>query len=110
MSPGASPTDSGLTPAPENSLPCTPEVREIVSSELPAVAQLIGLGYTYLTPPNALRLRRGRRNQVILADVLLASLARLNQVVPKCAGRYARRTVTMGPQLFRTARGVRLES
>lgn len=58
----------------------TPEFREIVSSQLPALAELVGLGYTYLTPGEALRLRRGRRGQVILTDVLLASLARLNRV------------------------------
>ncbi|MEF2279914.1 type I restriction endonuclease subunit R [Deinococcus sp. YIM 134068] len=58
----------------------TPEFREIVSSQLPALAELVGLGYTFLSPGEALRLRRGRRGQVILTDVLLASLARLNRV------------------------------
>lgn len=58
----------------------TPEFREIVSSQLPALAELVHLGHTYLPPGEALRLRRGRRGQVILTDVLLASLARLNRV------------------------------
>lgn len=58
----------------------TPEFREIISSQLPALAQLIHLGYSYLTPAEALEQRRGRRSQVILTDVLLESLARINRV------------------------------
>lgn len=58
----------------------TPDFRELVSSQLPALAELVNLGYTYLTPAEALRLRRGRRGQVILTEVLLDALARLNQV------------------------------
>lgn len=57
-----------------------PEFRELLSSQLPALAQLINLGYTYLTPAEALGARRGRRAQVILTDVLLQSMARLNRV------------------------------
>ncbi|MFC5849249.1 type I restriction endonuclease subunit R [Deinococcus petrolearius] len=58
----------------------TPEFRELVSSQLPALAQLVQLGYTYLTPQDALDQRRRRRGQVILTEVLLDSLARLNRV------------------------------
>ncbi len=56
------------------------DFREILSSQLPALAQLVNLGYTYLTPADTLTLRQGRRGQVILTDVLLASLSRLNRV------------------------------
>lgn len=56
------------------------DFRELLSSQLPALAELIHLGYTYLTPEEALAHRRGRRGQVILTDVLLESLARLNRV------------------------------
>ncbi|AZI45383.1 type I restriction endonuclease subunit R (plasmid) [Deinococcus psychrotolerans] len=58
----------------------TPDLREIVSSQLPALAQLVNLGYTYLTPAQTVTLRRGRRSQVILTDVLLEALAKLNTV------------------------------
>lgn len=53
---------------------------EIVSSQLPALAELVNLGYTFLTPAEALEKRRGRRGQVILTEVLLEALGRLNRV------------------------------
>ncbi|GGI84645.1 type I restriction endonuclease subunit R [Deinococcus wulumuqiensis] len=56
------------------------DFREIVSSQLPALGLLVNLGYSFLTPAEALDKRRGRRGQVILTDVLLESLARLNRV------------------------------
>ena len=56
------------------------DFREIVSSQLPALAELVNLGYSFLTPEEALQKRRGRRGQVILTDVLLDALGRLNRV------------------------------
>ncbi|GHG01357.1 DEAD/DEAH box helicase [Deinococcus piscis] len=56
------------------------DFREIVSSQLPALAELVNLGYTFLTPAEALEKRRGRRGQVILTEVLLEALGRLNRV------------------------------
>ncbi|WP_019011207.1 type I restriction endonuclease subunit R [Deinococcus aquatilis] len=56
------------------------DFRELLSSQLPALAQLVNLGYTFLTPAETVQKRRGRRGQVILTDVLLEALGRLNQV------------------------------
>lgn len=56
------------------------DFREIVSSQLPALGLLVNLGYSFLTPAEALDKRRGRRGQVILTDVLLESLGQLNRV------------------------------
>lgn len=56
------------------------DFREVLSSQLPALAQLVNLGYTFLTPAETLELRGGRRGQVILTEVLLESLGRLNRV------------------------------
>lgn len=58
----------------------TPDFRELLSSQLPALAQLVNLGYTFLTPAETVQKRRGRRGQVILTAVLLEALERLNQV------------------------------
>ncbi len=56
------------------------DFREVLSSQLPALAELVNLGYTFLTPAEALDKRRGRRGQVILTDVLLEALGGLNRV------------------------------
>ncbi|QLG10685.1 hypothetical protein HLB42_07820 [Deinococcus sp. D7000] len=60
--------------------PPTLDFSETVSSQLPALAQLVNLGYTYLAPAQALALRGGRRGGVLLTEVLRESLARLNRV------------------------------
>ena len=56
------------------------DFRELVSSQLPALAELVNLGYTFLTPAETLEKRRGRRGQAILTDVLLEALGKLNRV------------------------------
>lgn len=65
---------------------------EMVSSQLPALGLLVGLGYGYLTPAEALALRDGRRGQVVLREVLLSALARLNRVS------YRGRTLPFSPE------------
>lgn len=43
---------------------------EDISSLIPAVTLLMNLGYHYLPPDEALRLRGGRRSRVVLEEVL----------------------------------------
>jgi type I restriction enzyme R subunit len=47
-----------------------PSYREELISQIPAARLLVSLGYTYLTPPQALGLRSGRERNVILTGVL----------------------------------------
>lgn len=56
-----------------------PDYREQMSSQIPALHVLMALGYTYLNPTEALRLRGGRLNNVVLTDVLEDWLHRHNR-------------------------------
>src|SRR5689334_15363610 len=56
----------------------TPEWREDESSQLPALQVLINLGWTYLTPDEALKARGDRTSRVLLTTVLSRKLAELN--------------------------------
>ncbi len=47
-----------------------PDYRELFSSQIPALQVLIALGYEYLPPDEALRLRGDKTSAVILMDVL----------------------------------------
>lgn len=47
-------------------------------SQLPAVELLVNLGWTYLTPAEAMALRGGRRRAVVLEEVLRSKLRELN--------------------------------
>ncbi|NLF77127.1 MAG: type I restriction endonuclease subunit R [Chloroflexi bacterium] len=47
-----------------------PDYREELISQIPAVKLLMALGYTYLTPGEALQLRGGRERNVVLTGVL----------------------------------------
>lgn len=66
-------------PAPEIP-PNTPAFREDQLSQIPALHLLQNLGYEYLLPADALRMRGGRDSQVLLVDVLTEQLQRLNHV------------------------------
>ncbi len=61
----------------------TPNLREDHLSQLPALMWLQKLGYTYLTPAEALAERGGRTSGVLLEGVLRRQLARLNQIQHK---------------------------
>jgi type I restriction enzyme, R subunit len=53
---------------------------EDIASLLPAVTLLQQIGYTYLTPGEALQKRGGKRSRVVLEEVLAEQLHRLNQI------------------------------
>ena len=58
----------------------TPAYHEDDLSQVPAVVLLGSLGYEYLTPAEALKLRGGRESQVLLTDVLADQLRKFNRV------------------------------
>lgn len=58
----------------------TPSFREDHISQLPALLFLQNLGYTYLSPEEALALRGGKTTAVLLEGVLEAQLPRINSV------------------------------
>lgn len=49
-------------------------------SQIPALQQLIALGYTYLSPRQALALRGGKTSSVLLEGVLREQLQKLNRI------------------------------
>lgn len=49
-------------------------------SQIPAIQLLINLGYNYLSPDEALELRDGRKNNVILTSVLKEQLQKINKI------------------------------
>lgn len=56
----------------------TPSFKEDHISQIPALQLLQHLGYTYLTPEEALRMRGGKLSNVILDDVLRKQLREIN--------------------------------
>ncbi|HTV48653.1 MAG TPA: HsdR family type I site-specific deoxyribonuclease [Phycisphaerae bacterium] len=60
--------------------PTTPSYREDDASQIPALRMLINLGYEYLTPDEAVRLRGGKTSGVILDGVLEKQLPKLNRI------------------------------
>lgn len=52
-------------------------------SQIPALQLLVNLGYSYLTPAQAISLRGGRLSNVLLEDVLRDSLKRINRIQHK---------------------------
>ncbi|MBP8976557.1 MAG: type I restriction endonuclease subunit R, partial [Bacteroidetes bacterium] len=56
------------------------ELSELTRSQLPALHLLQNLGYTYLSPREALAQRGGRADAVLLESVLLDWLARNNEI------------------------------
>ena len=57
-----------------------PEWHEDEISQVPALQLLVSLGWSYLTPAEALEQRGGRRSRAILTDVLAERLRRMNRV------------------------------
>src|SRR5712691_9600744 len=49
-------------------------------SQIPALQLLQNLGYTYLTPEEALALRGGRMSMVLLESILAKQLRKINRV------------------------------
>jgi type I restriction enzyme, R subunit len=49
-------------------------------SQIPALQLLIKMGYTYLTPNEALELRNGRTSNVLLESILKTQLEKLNSI------------------------------
>jgi type I restriction enzyme R subunit len=56
------------------------EFREEYVSQIPALQLLLNLGYEYLTPHEALRLRGNRKSNVILTDILREWLQEHNHI------------------------------
>lgn len=63
-----------------NSEPSGFEFNEKYLSQIPALQQLINLGYKYLTPEQALAERGGRSTNVILEGVLRQQLKKINRI------------------------------
>lgn len=57
-----------------------PSFQEGHISQLPALQFLQNLGYAYLSPEEALRLRGGKSSAVLLEDVLEAQLQKINRI------------------------------
>jgi type I restriction enzyme R subunit len=57
-----------------------PSYREDDSSQLPAIQLLISLGYAYITPEEAVRLRGGKTGGVLLDGILEEQLRRMNRI------------------------------
>ena len=58
----------------------TPSYIEDYISQIPALQLLIKMGYTYLTPDEALELRGGRTSNVLLEPILKKQLEALNSI------------------------------
>jgi hypothetical protein len=56
------------------------EFNEKYLSQIPALQQLINLGYHYLTPEQALRERGGKTANVILEGILREQLKKINRI------------------------------
>lgn len=52
-------------------------------SQIPALQLLVNLGFSYLTPAQALAMRGGRQSNVLLEEVLRESLRRINRIQHK---------------------------
>jgi len=57
-----------------------PSFKEDHISQIPALQMLVKLGYTYLSPAEAERLRGGKSTNVILEDVLKKQLKEINSI------------------------------
>ena len=58
----------------------TPSYIEDHISQLPALQMLIKMGYTYISPEEALQLREGRKTNVLLRDILKSQLQKINKI------------------------------
>lgn len=57
-----------------------PSYREDDSSQLPAIQLLVTLGYTYITPEEAVRLRGGKTSGMLLDGILEQQLRKMNRI------------------------------
>jgi type I restriction enzyme R subunit len=69
-----------VTDQPDPVPDATPAYHEDDVSQIPALLLLHNLGYEYLTPAEATKLRGGRETQLLLTDVLADQLRKLNRV------------------------------
>jgi hypothetical protein len=53
---------------------------ETISSQIPAIDLLQKIGYTYLTPAEALAHRQGKRTKIVLEGILTAQLHKFNSI------------------------------
>ena len=58
----------------------TPSFKEDHISQLPALQMLMKLGFTYLSPEEALQMRGGKTTNVLLEDVLRKQLMEINSI------------------------------
>ena len=58
----------------------TPSFKEDHISQIPALQMLVNLGYSYLSPAEAERLRGGKTTSVLLEDVLRKQLKEINSI------------------------------
>ncbi|MCC6548571.1 MAG: HsdR family type I site-specific deoxyribonuclease, partial [Ignavibacteriaceae bacterium] len=58
----------------------TPSFKEDHISQIPALQMLVNLGYTYLSPAEAERLRGGKTTNVLLEEVLRKQLQEINSI------------------------------
>lgn len=58
----------------------TPSFKEDHISQIPALQMLVNMGYTYLSPAEADRLRAGKTSNVLLEDVLRKQLKEINSI------------------------------
>lgn len=56
------------------------QINEKHLSQIPALQLLIGLGYEYLTPAEALRERKGTMSNVLLENILRTQLKEINRI------------------------------
>ena len=59
---------------------CGFETNEIMTSQIPAVQLLVAMGYTYLSPAEALRERQDRTSNVLLENILRSQLKEINSI------------------------------
>ena len=61
----------------------TPSFLEDHISQVPAIQLLIGMGFQYLTPTQALELRGGKKSQVLFEPILRKQLKAINSITRK---------------------------
>lgn len=59
----------------------TPSFKEDHISQIPALQFLVILGYTYLTPAEALNQRNGKTTNVLLEGILRSQLEKINEII-----------------------------
>ena len=64
----------------------TPDTSETAQSELPALAQLVNMGYDYITREKARQLRGGNYQNVLLERILKERLQALNRIPSSSGG------------------------